>query len=355
MTGTGWIPAWINAWITPWISGRLLSLDPWQPVSGNGGTTLILLLALLLDALLGGRSSLGGPFPHPVRLIGRAIDLLDRRLNRARHSPAGRRWRGLVTAAGLTALAVLIGWLIGALRRTWRWGWLIELLLVTTMLAQRSLFVHVRAVARALQADGLAGGRRAVALIVGRDPASLDTFGVARAAIECCAESFADGIVAPVLWYLAGGLPGLLALKTVNTMDSMIGHKSEHYRDFGMVAARTDDLMMFLPARVAGVLLCAAACFAPRGRPWRALRIMWRDHRRHDSPNAGWPEAAMAGAFDLALSGPRRYGGETVNKGWIGDGRARATAADIVSALYLLALACFLEAGLIVLLLVAQS
>ena len=245
--------------------------------------------------------------------------------------------------------AIAIGLAVDALRGSWRWGWIVELLLATVLLAQRSLFDHVRRVAIALKNEGLTGGRRAVALIVGRDPETLDASAVARAAIESCAESFCDGVVGPVFWYMLAGLPGLLAVKTVNTMDSMIGHRNAHYRDFGMVAARLDDVMMLLPARLAGLLLCLAAAFVPKGRPDRALAVMWRDHGKHASPNAGWPEAAMAGAFDLRLGGPRRYGGEVHAAPWIGNGRVVATPADIHAALMLLAVACLIEAGLAVL------
>jgi len=243
---------------------------------------------------------------------------------------------------------VAISVAVTELRRRWAWGWAVELALVWMMLAQQSLFFHVRSVARALSKEGLAGGRVAVARIVGRDPMSLDEHGVARAAIESCAESFADGVVGPVFWYVLFGFPGMLACKTVNTLDSMMGHRSERYLAFGTVAARLDDAMMLIPARIAAFLLVIASVFVPRGRPRLAWRTMWRDHGHHASPNSGWPEAAMAGALDLALAGPRRYGGELVNTGWIGAGRARATAADIRASLFMLAVACLLDIGLVI-------
>ena len=184
--------------------------------------------------------------------------------------------------------------------------------------------------------------------IVGRDPASLDTHGVARAAIESLAENFSDGVVAPVFWYLVLGLPGLFAYKMANTLDSMIGHRTTHYRAFGWAAARLDDLANFVPARISGVLIAARRCFAREGRPSRALLIMLRDGRKHRSLNAGWPEGAMAGALGLALAGPRRYAEEAVADPWVGEGTARAAPADIARALMIYRNACLIEWGLVI-------
>jgi adenosylcobinamide-phosphate synthase len=193
----------------------------------------------------------------------------------------------------------------------------------------------------------LPGGREAVRHIVGRDPLSLDAHGVARAAIESLAENFSDGVVAPVFWYLLLGLPGLFAYKMANTLDSMIGHRTPHYRAFGWAAARLDDVLNTVPAPLSGVLLAVAAVFATNGRPGHALAIMLRDGRKHRSPNAGWPESAMAGALGLALAGPRRYAEGLVADPWLGDGRARAGVADIRRGLQLYRLACLLEGGLL--------
>ena len=187
----------------------------------------------------------------------------------------------------------------------------------------------------ALAQGGVPAGREAVRHIVGRDPASLDRHGVARAAIESLAENFGDGVVAPVFWYLVLGLPGLFAYKAANTLDSMIGHRTPHYRAFGWAAARFDDLLNLAPARLGGLLLAAAALFARDARPDRALWVMLRDARKHRSPNAGWPEGAMAGALGLALAGPRRYAEGMVSDPWVGDGTARAGVGDIARALRL--------------------
>src|SRR5213079_521475 len=202
-------------------------------------------------------------------------------------------------------------------------------------------------VATALEWGGLSAGREAVRHIVGRDLLRLDAQGVARAAIESLAENFSDGVVAPVFWYLLFGLPGLLAYKMANTLDSMIGHRTARYRDFGWAAARFDDLLNMVPARLSGALLAIAAIFTREGTAGRAFTTMLRDAKKHHSPNAGWPEAAMAGALGLALAGPRDYAEGRVEDPWIGGGTPLARPADIGRALRLYALACLLLAGVI--------
>jgi len=321
---------------------------PWYATGGPVHPLVILLVALIADAAFGDPPLLWRTVPHPVAIIGGIASWLEKKLNREFRGQRDRLFRGALVAGGMTVAAMIIGTFVTELRRHWEWGWAVELVLVWVLLAQQSLFFHVRRVAKALTRDGVEGGRRAVAHIVGRDPQSLDEYGVARAAIESCAESFADGVVAPVFWYVLFGFPGLLALKTVNTLDSILGHRTERLLMFGMVAARLDDAMMLIPARLAGLLLVIAAVFVPRGRPRLAWRTMWKDHARHASPNAGWPEAAMAGALDLALAGPRRYEGELVDTGWIGAGRARATPGDIHTSLYMLIVACLLNAGIVI-------
>lgn len=219
-------------------------------------------------------------------------------------------------------------------------------LLASTLLAQRSLHEHVARVAEGLEQGGLAGGRKAVAMIVGRDPESLDEAGVARAAIESLSENFSDGIVAPAFWLGLGGLPGGALYKAINTADSMIGHKSPRHLAFGWAAARLDDLVNLPASRLTGLLLIAAAALDPKADAGAAGRAVRRDAGRHRSPNAGWPEAAMAGALGLRLAGPRVYGAIRVEDGWMGDGRAEATAADIRRALALYRRACLLLWGL---------
>lgn len=323
--------------------GRMLGLVPESPVD----PVVILFLGLVLDAAVGDMRPLFRYVPHPVAAIGGLIGFLDARLNRDTRDDATRMMRGALVVIFVAALALLAAWGVLEVTRHVSWGWLVELFLIATLLAQRSLYGHVAAVARALDAGGVPAGREAVSHIVGRDPNALDEHGVARAAIESLFENFADGVVAPAFWYVVAGLPGLFLYKAVNTLDSMIGHLNPRYRAFGTFAARLDTAMNFLPARFAALIVGVAAAFAPDGRPLAAFRVMIRDARKHKSVNAGWPEGAAAGGLGLALAGPRQYHGLQVNDPWIGDGRARATAGDIRRGLFLFAVACLLHAGLI--------
>jgi adenosylcobinamide-phosphate synthase len=309
---------------------------------------LLVLAGLAIDAALADMPALFAHIPHPVVLAGRAIAFFENRLNRPARSARRRRERGVVTVVLLVGAAAGLGWAAHRLCRAGVAGAVTEALLIGILLAQRSLYRHVFAVAAALAWNGLAAGREAVSHIVGRDPLRLDDYGVARAAIESLAENFSDGVVAPVLWYLLLGLPGLFAYKMANTLDSMIGHRSERFHAFGWAAARFDDLANLVPARLSGLLLSATAVFAAGAAPRAAVAIMRRDAMKHNSPNAGWPEAAMAGALGLALAGPRHYGEGEVHDPWLGDGSPLATPADIVRALRLYSLACRLLAGALI-------
>jgi adenosylcobinamide-phosphate synthase len=315
---------------------------------GHGVEVLgLLLLALVIDAYVGELPIIFRYVPHPVVLIGNAIGWFDRRLNRVGRSDRARFWRGVFTLAVLALAAAAIGLALSWVFARSKMALLAALFLMVTLLAQRSLYDHVERVRRALAAGGLEAARREVSHIVGRDPQQLDEHAVARAAIESLAENFNDGVVAPVFWTVFFGLPGMLVFKTVNTLDSMIGHRTPHYEWFGKAAARLDDALAFLPARLAGLIIALAALFAPGASPLRALLAMARDAGKHRSINAGWPEAAMAGALGLSLAGPRRYTELTVNDPWIGGGRARATHHDIAKALHLYIIACVLDAGLV--------
>ncbi len=316
---------------------------------------LILFMALALDAMFGEMGPLFRLLPHPVVVIGRLIGRLDKRLNKPSLPEAERKTRGVVLVVLMVALALAVGGAIAFVARAVPHLWLIEVFAAATLIAQRALFDHVDDVARALEHNGLEAGRYAVSRIVGRDPQSLDEHGVARAAIESLAENFADAVVAPVFWFVVLGLPGLLLYKTVNTLDSMVGYRNDKYRAFGWASARLDDLLNLIPARLSGLIIALAALFAARGNPLRALGTMVRDAGHHKSPNSGWPEAAMAGALGLALGGPRKYPGLVVDEKWIGQGRARATVADIDRALHLFSAACLVNAGAVVLLLWLQA
>ena len=304
----------------------------------------ILWIALVADWFFGEPPALWSRLGHPVVWFGRAVDRADRAMNLESDGAGVRRRKGTLAIAALAGGAALVGGVLqsafAVLGPLW---WIGEAAVVFVLVAQKSLADHVRAVARGLAADGLAGGRGAVGKIVGRDPNTLDESGVVRAAIESLAENFCDGVVAPAFWYAIAGLPGLLAYKMINTADSMIGHLSERHGDFGRAAARLDDIANWLPARFS-LALIAAGAGAVRGlaAARNAFAVALRDAGLHRSPNAGWPEAAMAGACDIALGGPRSYGGETVEQGFIhGAGRRELVAGDIEIALKVFAAACY--------------
>ncbi len=303
---------------------------------------VVLAVALLLDAFVGDPRWLWSRVPHPVAVLGMAIGWTDRRLNQ--RSPWDRKVRGVLVLIAIIAVSGALGGAIAWLTLATTWGWLLEALVVFSLIAQRDLYSHVRNVAVTLRRDGLEGGRRAVARIVGRDPDVLDGHGVCRAAIESCAENFADGVVAPVFWYLVAGLPGIMIYKAVNTADSMIGHKTDRYRDFGWASARFDDLLNLIPARLSGLIVVLSAVAMQGADPRAAAQAMLRDARHHKSPNAGWPEAAFAGALSLAIAGPRRYHGEMIRDAWMGNGRAQCTPADIDAVLRLYVYACAITA-----------
>ena len=288
----------------------------------------ILLLALTVDAIVGDPDWLARILPHPVVLIGRLIDTGERNLNDGTRGPAMLLLRGLCLTLGVVAFSFALGWLITAVLARIPGGWIVEAVLASLLFAGRSLFDHIRAVQKGLR-NGLELGRAAVSKVVGRDPDRLDEPGVARAALESLAENFSDGVVAPVFWYLLLGLPGLVAYKAINTLDSMIGHRTPRYRHFGKAAARLDDAVNWLPARLAGALLTAAAALLPGADPRAAWTTMLRDAPKHRSVNAGWQEAALAGALGFAIAGPRQYRDETVDDAWMGDGRSDLGADDI--------------------------
>ncbi len=307
-----------------------------------------LLLSLALDAVIGDPEAISRRQLHPVQLIGRVIAWADARFNLDSDTPGRRRNQGAWTTFGLVAGALVLGWALQAILLALPLGWLWLALLMSSLVAQRSLYDHVAAVASGLEIGGLGGGRLAVARIVGRDPEALDQAGVSRAAIESLAENFSDGVVAPVFWAALLGLPGLLAYKAINTADSMIGHKTPRHQQFGWAAARLDDLVNFIPARLSGLLACLGALFLPGADAPAGFRAMRRDARYHRSPNAGWPEAAFAGALGLAIAGPRSYHGRRVEEPFMGQGgRPHAAAPDIRNALRLYIRACLAQAALL--------
>ena len=302
-------------------------------------------VAMTVDALVGWPSWLFTRIGHPVTWLGRLIVAVDTTWNQPSNPPALRRVAGVVGALVVIALAAALGW---ALQYALSSGW-IQIVLVGVLawplVALRSLHDHVAAVAKPLQVGDIAGARNAVARIVGRDPAALDEAGIARAAIESLAENASDGIVAPVFWGALFGLPGIFGYKAINTLDSMIGHRTERHEAFGWAAARIDDVANFIPARLTGFLFVLLA-------PHRseALSCMTRDARRHRSPNAGWPEAAMAGALGVRLSGPRIYHDSIANEPWLNEGGRDPLAADIGRGLTIYRRAMLLLAGVLAIL-----
>jgi adenosylcobinamide-phosphate synthase len=299
----------------------------------------IALAALIVEAAVGYPQIVYRAIGHPVTWAGALIAGLERRWNDPR-SPAWRRRALGVALLGLLlavclALAPAFGW-IG---RSGLPGAIVCVLVSSSLIAQRSLYQHVRAVERALRNEGLEAGRKAVAMIVGRNPDYLDEAGVARAAIESLAENFSDGVVAPTFWLALAGVPAAMAYKMVNTADSMIGHRSPRYEAFGWAAARFDDLINLPASRLSAIFLIVAAPFVGAS-PGGALRAVWRDASKHRSPNAGWPEAAMAGACGLSLAGPRVYGNTEIQDATMGAGRRSATSDDIGRALRLYTAAC---------------
>jgi adenosylcobinamide-phosphate synthase len=307
-------------------------------------TLPLALAALIIEALIGYPPSLYRAIGHPVTWMGRWLTWLEARLNRAGRRFAARRAAGVLALGLYLAPVALAAWAVtrvcgplGAL------GFAALAVLAASLPAQRSLAAHVGAVADGLDA-GLDEGRDAVAKIVGRNPAMLDEAGVARAAIESLAENFSDGVVAPILWTALGGLIGGALYKAINTADSMIGHQDERHKAFGWAAARLDDLVNLPASRLAALWLILAATATPGASAREAARAIWRDASNHRSPNAGWPEAAVAGALGLKLAGPRVYGATLVDDAFMGEGCREAGAGDIRRALRLYWTACAIQA-----------
>jgi adenosylcobinamide-phosphate synthase len=299
-----------------------------------------LAVAMAVDAVAGWPDALFARLGHPVTWLGRLITAFDERWNREADSPLQRRVAGVAAAAIVIALAAGVGWAVqSAIDAGWARIMLVGII-AWPLVALRSLYDHVAAVAQPLKASDLGAARSAVAKIVGRDPALLDEAGLARAAIESLAENTSDGVVAPVFWGVLFGLPGIIGYKAVNTLDSMIGHRTARHQSFGWAAARIDDIANFVPARITGLLFSLVA-----PRPSEAMSCMIRDARQHRSLNAGWPEAAMAGALGVRLSGPRLYHGHLAAEPWLNRDARDPGAADIALGLKLYVRAMIVLAG----------
>ena len=313
----------------------------------SGFTLGVLLLALIIDRVIGDPEWLWSRIPHPVVIFGGFIGQMDTTLNATEHKSPSARQRGLFTVSMLVFLALISGMIFHFLLQALPFGTVVEAILAAFLIAQKSLLDHLRAVSRAISEQGLDAGRTAVSKIVGRETANMDEADISRATIESAAENFSDGVVAPAFWYLLFGLPGLFVYKAVNTADSMIGHKTDRYIQFGYAAARLDDLLNFIPARISGLLIAASAPILG-GKVKSSLSVMQADAPGHVSPNAGWPEAAMAGALDVALGGPRRYKDKIVDGIWINSmGNRSPNSFDIDRSVRLLDAAWLLFAALL--------
>jgi len=304
---------------------------------------LLAAAALTCEALFGYPQALYRAIGHPVTWIGALIRRLDGALNREGDSFLVRKLSGCLALALLLAITGGVALGLQGVLTGWA-GFALLAMLAASLPAQRSLYEHVADVAQALETQGLKGGRRAVSMIVGRNTSVLDEAGVDRAAIESLAENFSDGVVAPLFWTVLGGLPGGVLYKAANTADSMIGHRTKRHEAFGWAAARFDDLINLPASRLTALFLLVAASLTPGLSAREGWRALWRDAGLHRSPNAGWPEAAMAGALGLKLAGPRVYGTELTQDAFMGAGRAEATAADIRSALHLYRRALMVQA-----------
>jgi adenosylcobinamide-phosphate synthase len=319
-----------------------LRSPPWQSGSSapfKGVMIALALIAMVIELCVGYPPALQRAIGHPVSWIGGLIDTLDRNLNGDAAAPNKRRLAGVAAVGLLIAIVGLTAFLIERALLRLPFGVVATALLASSMLAQRSLHRHVANVADALETGDLAASRAAVSHIVGRDTAPLDAAAVARAAIESLAENFSDAVVAPVLWLIVAGLPGAALYKAINTADSMIGHRTPRYEAFGWAAARLDDLLNLPASRLAALLFIAAAALDKGASAVEAWQTVWLDARRHRSPNAGYPEAAVAGALGISLGGPRVYGGVRVEDARMGGGRWNADVADIRRALALYRLA----------------
>ena len=308
-------------------------------------SAIIMLFALGLDGVLGWPNKLYQRIGHPVTWIGAMIARLDKTLNRPDWHRPTRKLMGILTVLFVVLACASIGRFISLILPDGIIGIALSVLIAWPLIAARSLFKHVKDVSTPLNAGQLEDAQKAVSMIVGRNPSHLDTSGVGRAAVESLAENSSDGVIAPIFWGTLLGLPGILAYKAINTLDSMIGYKTPKHIDFGWAAARLDDLANWIPARITGVLISLAS-----GKAERAISIMRRDAKKHRSPNAGWPESAMAAALDVRLSGPRVYHDGVSSDPWLNENARDIEPKDVEDALSVYQRAMLAAAGILVLL-----
>lgn len=320
----------------------------YQFVDSSFDPTVIAFAVLLFDLVIGDPAWLYRRIPHPIVPIGNFIGLLDKHFRNNASRKSAQFAAGAVLSVLVIVIAGLIGIILNGLFHLIPLGGVILAVAASSLIACKGLYQAVAKVRGGLTIS-LAAGRDAVRHIVGRDPDSLDEAGVARASIESLAENFLDGTVAPLFWFVLFGLPGLLMYKAINTLDSMIGHRSDRYEYFGKFAARLDDAVNFIPARLTGLLIATCSIFLRNPDVTGAFKALFQDAGKHKSINAGWQEAAMAGALGISLAGPRQYDGKLTPDPWMNAaGRKNCTAQDITRALHLYAICA---AALVVILL----
>ncbi|MEW7006548.1 adenosylcobinamide-phosphate synthase CbiB [Lentilitoribacter sp. EG35] len=313
----------------------------------------ILFCATILDMLVGDPDWIWRKYTHPIVWFGQITGYMDKRFNSNLLSQAHKKFTGIMAIVMLVAIAVILGLLFTAILSNIGFlGYVLEVIIVAIFIAQKSMSDHVERIITPLRNGDINGARNAVSMIVGRDTAQLDESSISRAAIESMSENFSDGVVAPIFWYAIFGLPGLFAYKMINTADSMLGHMTEKYQDFGWASAKVDDLVNWFPARLSALFIIFASGLGARTKPpMSVVKVVLKDAKHHRSPNAGWPESAMAGALDIALAGPRTYSEYKVDDAFMNaTGRKKLTFIDVELAKIVFLTACLIEAFVVVIL-----
>ncbi len=311
--------------------------------AGGFDPLILLLVALVIETYAGQLLFLSRLAGHPVALLETLVDWFDRKLNRQSRSQMDRAIRGLIATTVIMSISAALGWLMAWFSQTLPFAWIFETIFLVMIISQRGVYRQVRAVGIALRDHGLEAARQNITSLTSEAPEKMDSHSVARLAIQYSAVSLTTRVVAPVFWYVLFGFPGLLIFQSLSVMNTKLGHKTEQYRAFGFTAARLNDIVLLLPAHLSGLFIVVASLFVPTAHPARALKTMMKEAGKFRSYNLGLALAAFAGAFNLALAGPRKFTQETKNDLWLGSGTAQATHQDIRRSLYLFAVACLLN------------
>ena len=317
-------------------------------ISGSGGgfdPLILLVFALVVEAVFGRFPALTRGPGAPFELVAAFVRWCDRKLNREGRSSGDRAARGAIVALFIILTAGAVGWGIAWLTQNIELFWILETLMISFSIDQRGTYTSVQKCGRALRDEDLLQARKHLARISRQSVKSMDLHHLARTGLEASAAAIARGVAGPVFWYVLFGLPGLMVFRGMDMMAELVGHQTERHRSFGFTAARFNDILLFVPARLAGLYTVLGSLLVPTAKPILAAKIMLRDAGKHHSPNLGWPLGAMAGALNLTLAGPRKLSADTTRDAWIGDGTAKATAVDISRGLYLVAIACLINAA----------